>query len=80
MWNACVRHSRGGECGEFFSLENISTGCLKNRGPFLKMLLLLYLWRKLFQIFCGSSLLILLCINMFYCQVALRTGNDVIML
>ena len=64
MWNVCVRHSRGGECGEFFSQENISTGCLKKKTwTFFENAILLYLWRKLFQIFCGSSLLIPLCIN-----------------
>ena len=38
-------------------------GVSKKRGPFLKMLYLLHLWRKLFQIFCGCSKLIPLCTN-----------------
>ena len=38
-------------------------GVSKKRGPFLKMLKLLHLLRKFFQIFCGCSKLILLCNN-----------------
>ena len=48
----------------FETLEiQLSTGCLKKRGPYLKMLYLLHLWRNLFKVFCGCSKLIPFCIN-----------------